>query len=61
MGKVFGRTGLAVLAAAPLSLGVVGSASAELVRGVEDGGCTEGVQVGTMTVKGRTDAICRTV
>jgi hypothetical protein len=60
MAKLFGRKGLAVIAAALLSLGIVGSASAELIRGVEDGGCISGVQVGTMQVKGRTYAICQT-
>jgi hypothetical protein len=60
--KLFGRKALALAAAALLSLGIVGSASAgELTRGLEDGGCLYGIQVGTMTVGGHTYPICRTL
>ena len=58
--KLFGRKALALVAAALLSLGIVGSASAELVRGGEDGSCGSGEQVGTMKVGGKTYPICQT-
>jgi hypothetical protein len=57
---LFGRRILALAAAGLLSLGIVGSASAELIRGVENGGCLSGIQVGTMQVGGKTYAICQT-
>ena len=62
MTTLFGRTSLVLVAAALLSLGIVGSASAaELWRGLENGGCLQGFQVGTMRVNGHTYAICETL
>jgi len=60
--KILGRKGLAIVAAALLALGAVGSASAaELSRGLENGGCIQGIKVGTMQVNGHTYAICETL